>query len=160
MGLTAKLQIPQIDVSSYRTATHDRLSETITEAAKAWIDNAEGIIPVWSGASRATFLDLANKVGYQLMIDPVAASRIELGYENGVATFTANKEESTYSFSYSTSLAHLIINEYYDATQWGFHLKRPGPYHFQEAGRNALRRITVSMPTLKPFIQKKSVRVG
>ena len=160
MGLTAKLKIPQIDVSSYRTATHDCLSETITKAAIAWIDNAEGIIPVWSGASRATFLDLANKVGYQLMIDPVAASRIELGYENSTADFTADKQTSTYSFKYSTSLAHLIINEYNDATQWGFHLKRPGPYHFQQAGRNALRRITVSMPALRPFIKTKSVRVG
>jgi len=41
-------------------------------------------------------------------------------YNLGDATFEADKETSTYSFSYSTTLAHLIINEYHDATQWVF----------------------------------------
>jgi len=160
MALSAKLQIPQINISGYRTATHELLLETITEAAKAWLQNANDIIPVWSGASRATFLDLANHVRFLWPIEPVAKSRTALGYDLGDATFEANKATSTYSFSYSTTLAHLIINEYHDATQWGFHLRHPGPYHFQEKGRQALRRITVSMPALAPFIKNKSIRVG
>ena len=98
-------------------------------------------IPIWSGASVATFSKLASKVGLGMSINTAgdAPDRIRLGEENSEATFTPDRDSGIYSFSYVTTLPHLIVNEYHDATQWGFNLKHPGPYHFQEKGQEAFR---------------------
>jgi hypothetical protein len=144
MRLTALFQVPRVDFARYRQALHERLSEALVQATMSYIDaTAERIVPVWSGASRATFSELASHVGYVLMLSPVggAPNRVSLGLANGTGTFETDSANGIYRFSYSTTLSHLIINEYHDATQWGFHLINPGPYHFQEAGAEAFRQV-------------------
>ena len=64
----------------------------------------------------------------------------------------------------STTLPWLIINEYYDARQWDFHLKHPGPYHFQEAATEALESYLSTeledLPSIRAFITTETVSMG
>ena len=76
-----------------------------------------------------------------------------------------------YRFTYSTTLPHLIVNEYYNANLFRnpatgepyFHLTNPGPYHFQEAGQRAFRQYAssqVSLPGWESFLDTVTLRVG
>jgi hypothetical protein len=104
---------------------------------------------------------LASKVGYrlQLGLDPNAPTNVAMQFANGEGTFTALKNLGIYSFSYATHLKHLVINEYHNANQWGFHLKHPGPYHFQDAGQKAFWRSVknIKLPDLRQFITIRKV---
>jgi hypothetical protein len=177
MRLTAKFQVPNVNFDRFRQALHEKLSESLTEAAKQWltavvpVSTMEGI-PVWSAASRATFSPLASYATYALALAPAgdAPDRVQLGLENGEATFEADRNTGIYRFSYSTTLPHLIINEYHNANTFVnpatgapyFHLKRPGPYHFQEAGERAFRQFasTVELPGWQSIVDTTQLSVG
>ena len=63
---------------------------------------------------------------------------------------------------YTTSLPWLIINEYFDATQWGFHLKKPGPYDFQAKGLAAFLKFAEKVRLPDPFscLKFAQIKVG
>ena len=90
-----------------------------------------------------------------------ARNRVQLGLEHGEAEFETNQDTGVYSFTYHTTLSHLYINEYYDATAWGFNLKTPGPYHFQERGRAAFQAeaITVILPDWRDSVSVETIQV-
>jgi hypothetical protein len=135
MRLTATFKIPTL-AASVRKRLHEECTHILTEATKAYLNAVTAVVPVWGGASRATFSPLASHVEYALAIFPVAPhNTISLGIAESTATWVAGP--ITYSFTYNTTLIQLNVNEYYNATGWGFHLITPGPYHFQERGRNA-----------------------
>ncbi len=177
MRLTAKFQVPRVNFNRFRQALHENLSQSLAEAAKQWLSavvpasTMEGI-PVWSGASRATFLRLASYVEYVFAFAPVADApdRIEFGLANGTGTFEMDAVQGIYRFSYSTTLSHLIINEYYNANTFinpktdkpYFHLKRPGPYHFQEAGERAFRQFAsgIELPGWRYIVDTTQLSVG
>ena len=58
--------------------------------------------------------------------------------DHGSATFECNQSQAKYGFSYVTTLPWLIINEYYDARQWDFHLSALAPITFRKAATEAL----------------------
>ena len=64
-----------------------------------------------------------------------------------------------YVFTVPTTLPWLIINEYFDATQWGFHLKKPGPYDFQKKGQAAFRKFAETVRLPDPFECLKSTKI-
>ena len=135
------------DDAKYKQLLHERLTETLVQGAFAWLTTVVDIVPVWTGASQSTFTPLASQVGYALNItpDPNAYNRAELGLSNvGLEWVTQNGH---YSFTYSTTLNHLIVNEYHNANEFldengnpYFHLKNPGPYNFQEAAAKAFEK--------------------
>jgi hypothetical protein len=140
MKLIANFQAPRINLSAYKTAAHRYYSWVIASALRDWLVATRDTIPIYTGASRETFTPLA--------------SQVEFGSMNGPSG-------GRYSFTYDTTLAHLIINEYYDARQWGFHLIHPGPYNFQERGKKAFLANIASMSLypVKPFIIASRITV-
>jgi hypothetical protein len=155
MKFKSKLKRLTIDDTRYRQVLHERLTEALVTGAFAWLTTVIDIVPVWTGASQSTFTPLASQVGFALNIvpDPNAYNRTELGLSNvGMEWVT---QDGLYSFTYSTTLSHLIINEYFNANEFldengnpYFHLRQPGPYHFQEAGAKAFEKeiANVSLP--------------
>lgn len=134
MKLTARYQVPQVS-ALFRKELDEHLKHVLVEATKAYLHATVDTIPVYGGASRATFSPLASEVEFALLISPVVESTIAIGEAMGQARFVAGPSE--YSFTYMTTLPHLVTNEYYDATKFGIHLKSPGPYQFQERGQLA-----------------------
>lgn len=153
-----------INVASYRRALHEELSEEITRLAFVWLDAVLAEIPTWSGASRATFLQLSHEISYSLSIDPVVTSRISFGQRHGTGKMTADAKKGLYTFEYTTDLKHLVHNEFNspESDPNVFHrLKKPGPYHFQIKGEAAFRKeaATVRLPSLMKHLKKTKLRI-
>ncbi len=153
MHINAVLKVPRIDFARYKRDLHERLSAALADGCKVWLtavvkESTSAGLPVWSGASIATFSPLASHIAYVLTMAPEgdAPNRIALGEGHGTGLFEpGTKKQGLYTFTYQTTLPHLIINEYNDATQWGFHLKNPGPYNFQVKAEEAFKQFAGSI---------------
>ena len=117
-----------------------------------------------------TFSELAAEVGFSLQINPTAAGRrLGLGPGAGAAQssgrFGGNIKTGVFTFEYTTTLEHLIFNEFNNANvtidpKVFASLRNPGPYKFQEKGLLAfltsVRDARLPRPT---FIVRSTRRV-
>jgi hypothetical protein len=154
MKFVSTLFAPRIDLAAYKKALNETLKERLALAAFQYLDAVLAKVPVWSGASAATFLQLAKTIDYPLGIQPETqlGFGISYGRAHGTGKFDVAKD-GMFFFTYSTTLAHLVWNESNPPPgpgQFGV-LKRPGPYHFQEAGRLAFEKVANSTRLPNPF---------
>jgi hypothetical protein len=176
MKLTAQFSMPRIDVAAYRSALDRHMSDMIAQALMTWLEAVLAEIPVWSWASRATFVKLAQEIGFSLPVAPAAVNaahglftsrmdRTGMGQAQSAGKLTADKQTGEYSFTYSTTLPWLIWNEYHNANvepdpTLFYRLLQPGPYNFQVKGARAFLRFAgkVELPSVKPHVLSVPVK--
>ena len=115
MPLRVKVRYPKIDRGKTTDKVHDTLSKAAVDAAKAFVIAATDTVPVWSGASKASFLKLASEVSVGLSITPVegAPNRIPLGISTSTGFILISKGRS-YSFVWTSDLDYIHIVEDHD----------------------------------------------
>jgi hypothetical protein len=176
MKFTAQFSIPRIDVMGYRKALDRHMSEQIAQALTVWLEAVLAEIPVWSGASRATFVKLAQQIGYNLPVAPAAgnwahglfSSRVDrtwMGEAQSEGKLTTDVNTGEYTFTYTTTLPWLIWNEYHNANvdpdpSLFYRLLEPGPYNFQVKGARAFLQFAANVDLLpvKPFVRVVRVK--
>jgi hypothetical protein len=155
MKFTGDLGTPRIDIDGYKSALNKAMREAISAGLNEWLGAVLAKIPTWSGASRATFVKLADEIGYNVEITPVVPSREFMGEAASHGKVDIDSPLNCYSFTYYTDLFYLVYNEYNNANaDYGFHLITPGPYDFQIEGKAAWDRFvdSVSLPPVAPYI--------
>lgn len=146
----------RIGMRDYKQKLHEHLSNEIAHAAFLWLNAVLMEIPVWSGASHATFLRLARDVGYQIAVQPRVISRVSYGQRHGDGEVEADPDKGRYLFRYETTLPHLIYNEFNNANitpdpALFYRLRRPGPYHFQQKGLKVFHEFAKRVRLPNPF---------
>jgi len=161
MKFTGGLVSIELDIADYRRRLHENLSEEIARAASVWLEAVLQEIPIWSGASWATFTRLSRAIGSTLAISPGKVNRIPYGIRHGDGALTADKGKAVYTFEYSTDLRWLVHNEFNspesDPNVFA-RLKKPGPYHFQQAGLKAFERVAKEVELPSPWKSLKVTR--
>jgi hypothetical protein len=180
MRFTVNFKAPTIDTVKWLARLDTRLSKEIERAAVVWLNATVLLaIPVWSGASRATFIKLARQVSFPLTITGIKSSADNfiaagvagprLGFQQSRGEVKKGTPQGVYTFTYGTTLFHLVFNEYQDANQNKAagrvfaELLEPGPYNFQEIGKDAFEdyvKDAVELPSPWRTIKTKSIRVG
>lgn len=169
MKNTATFEKPDFDFAGYQKVLAEQLSQVIAAGAFAWLNAAIAQIPVWSGASHATFLHVARDLGFQLAISPAsnAPRRVNLGLRNSSGEVNGDAADGVVSFTYETRLPHLVYNEYNNANispDSGLfaQLLNPGRYGFQQVASEAYVDATrgVSLPDPLRFIKVRLRKVG
>jgi hypothetical protein len=167
MQWKAIFKLPRFNMAGYRSQLQKELGDALAFATAEWLDAAVNAVPVWSGASRATFLPLASAISFHVSISPVKRrGGINLGLQNASADFEADGQTGRFFFKYETSLEHLIYNEFNDGNispgpgQFGT-LLNPGPYDFQAKGQASFERFAPNVGLPNPFsnISVKTLRV-
>lgn len=167
MKLNATFRVPRYSLQRYQELLREKLGQALADSIHEWLGATALLIPVWSGASRATFRPLASKIGLQILISPRAfVDRTALGESNATGEVVSDPVAGRFSFTYSTTLAHLVYNEFNNANQSPdptlfARLRNPGPYNFQESGQKAFREFaaTVRLPDPSPAIVIRTIRV-
>jgi hypothetical protein len=166
MKWTGTLRAPRIDFRKFSTAMADVLADAIAEAAFRYLEATAHTIPVWSGASRATFLSLASDINFTLNIALAsgAPNRIPLGQQRSDGEVNVkDARKGIVNFTYVTDLPHLIWNEFNNAninpdpTKFPppALLKQPGPYNFQVRGADAFNQVAAKVRLPNPFTTMK-----
>ncbi len=165
MRFKATFVKPRIDFAKWRRALDDDIGMTLELAVVAWLNAATAPIPTWSGAARGTFSELAARVNFALSIQPTPlGAQIGLGAAAGRAassgTLTNDPKRGIYQAEYSTSLEHLIFNEFNDGNtdpRVFSRLKNPTPYGFLAKGNAAFSQ-AASKATLPTVTFKTTTR--
>ncbi len=176
MKFQGKFAVPRLDLAGYRAALDKRMREAIAQGVMEWLNAVLDKIPDWSGASRATFVKLAQTIGMNVPISPTPTAmgsvgdRSSEGQNNSQGKLNLDTPPGRYTFKYQTSLPHLIWNEYHNAnqdpdeTKWPKPalLLNPGPYEFQAKGLMAFMQFakSVDLPAVRPFVQVKKIKAG
>jgi hypothetical protein len=153
----ATLPTPRFEYDKYVEVLTEYLSDVIALAAFEWINAATAEIPVWSGASHATFLKLANSIDFQLSINRSSTAPNRTGYGQAHSEGGMNIDgKGRFTFLYETNLKHLVYNEYNNANITPddgllYQLLNPGPYDFQRTAREAFLRSVRSVSLPDPF---------
>ena len=160
MKFTGTLAAIRLDLAKYRYKMDKSLREATAHAIMEWLQaTVLAEVPVWSGASRATFLALARMIEYNIPIMPVVPSRVARGAAESSGSLETDSTKGRYVFTYRTTLPWLIVNEYFDATVWGFHLWKRGPYDFQTKGQTAFHEFAKTVRLPNPFDSLKTTKI-
>lgn len=164
MKITASFVAPRVDFVKFLQDLQEVLGDALSKAAFEWLEATTAEIPTWSGASLATFQPLASQVGLSLSISPVTKSRIDVGLASATGSFETDAASGKFTFTYGTTLAHLIYNEFNNANispdpSLFSSLKQPGPYRFQEKGREAFNRSVSRVRLPKPVYRLTKMKV-
>jgi hypothetical protein len=133
--------LPEIDVKKTIKQFHAYMTNFVIDSLSGWVGESTDPIPVWSGASRATFIKAANTAKTQISIAPIVApigSRIPLGIEKSQFTLIV-KPTSSYGWEWESDLDYIGIVD--DRVQ------------FIEAGLKFVKKI--GDPTLPEPVVKK-----
>ncbi len=168
MKANIKYRTIQIDKAAYMQAMHVRFAEAIKDAAKLWLMALSHLIPVWSGSSKNTFTPLANAVGMSWPIAQAGsaqAKRARMQSGQGTGGIVADAKAGLYYFTYSTTLPHLVYNEYHDANAENdptvfYRLRRPGPYNFQAQGQSVFRFFAeyMNLPNPMDYLRARPIK--
>ena len=175
---TAQFKLININEEAWRKRLNALLTKEIKKAAIAWLNATVLLaIPVWSGASRATFLKLARAVSFPLTITGIRALSSKnpkalgpsVGFQQSKGSVSADEKSGRFTFTYGTTLFHLVFNEFNNANQnpsagkLFARLRKPGPYNFQKIGEAAFdqyAQTAVKLPSPWNKLRVKSLRVG
>jgi hypothetical protein len=168
MRVKVKLQKPQIDVAAYRKEFELKAKETMSLAILSYLDTAQNVIPVWSGASIASFKKLAGLISAPLIINPSDSVSDRPGVNARRQSEAVSRSDArtvvtstAYGFSFETDLPHLVYNENNNAnvnpdpTLFGV-LLNPGPYGFTVKAKEAVIDVLARFdpPDILKFIKK------
>jgi len=147
------------DFATYKRLMFNAMVNINERAGKAWIEAAvfDTPIPIWSGASRATFEKLASELGTYVPSGPPvgnAPDRTSVGRRLSTKSGVIEDKNNAYvGFLYSTHLAHLHYNEYNLAVAGPWPQPRTNnvrftPYRFQARARDAWENVarTAKLP--------------
>lgn len=133
MPLHVVVRYPRPDIEKTTDAIHAYMSDKIIEAVKTYVFATTDVIPVWSGASKASFLKLAFFAKVQLAISPVVKSRIPLGIETSTGEVFTERGK-IYGFNWASDLYYIHIVDQ--------------RVRFVERGEAKLRSIKIGLPPI------------
>lgn len=129
MSLHVKVRYPRINIQASKEAIDKHMSEQVLEALRTWVIAVTNQVPVWTGASKASFLRLAFEVSVGLTIIPRApVSRIQFGFETSTGEII-RKKGTTYGWVWRSELDYIQIVDRYNS--------------FLAAGESALQNIKI-----------------
>ena len=166
-------KLPSFDKRGYKALLKTHMKGVIEDSVRVWLNaTVVSLIPVWSGASAATFLHLARAVSLHLNTSPTSTSFFKNGRQYGESRSGPSSpinygQGNQWSFEYSTTLKHLIFNESNNANVTHdpavfSRLIKPGPYDFQSQGAAAFQQFaaTVRLPDPTKSIRTKTLKVS
>jgi hypothetical protein len=113
--VSAETRYPVVDIPRAKKKIGKTMTDFTFDVLREWITESTNVIPVWSGASRASFLKLANQAKVKIEIEPLIVapigSRIPLGYETSVGVIIADARGSRglYGWDWASTLDYIGI---------------------------------------------------
>lgn len=165
MKFKADIQLIDFDRDGYLKALDQHMRGTTEQAARSWLTTVLAIIPTWSRASRATFEQLANEVGFNVQYGPIQSikDRLLLGLQTGRGGLDYKRGQ--WYFWYETDLRYLAYNDKNKAVfgQAPNVFSRSGipntPYRFQEAGKRDFESFAANVLLPSPMLFIRGRRI-
>lgn len=151
MRFTGQFIGAKLDLGAYRARMESYLKEKLCEATQAWVSGVTGRVPIWSGMSQASLLEVVELIGGQLVITPKAKSRIQQGRALGTAEPKFGPNDFTITIT--TDVPHYNVQEY---TYVG--ISKSAPWLSLKNGELFARPILDSTLLPQPYIKPVKIK--
>jgi hypothetical protein len=158
--MTGEFKKVQLALDSLLNDLDVQCQQIIMDGARAWVQTVAGIVPNWSGMSRASLQPIADKVGISIFAAPVrpgVPNRVAEGRASGSATLHPQDDggrDFKYFFEWKSTVFHFVYNESHNANLVGFHLLTPGPYNSMRQAEIAFFRLVT------PRLRQVKINLG
>lgn len=126
-----------LDVEKYKKDLRIELDIQMRQAAREWLRVllTPGLIPIWTGTSRGVFTVLGTKLRISTAATPEVTRKGRGAlFGSDLAHFYFIGKDGHHTFEFVHTLGYLTFNDQYNANEYGYHLKHPGPYRaFEKA---------------------------
>ncbi len=164
MQFTGSLAIPRLDAEAVKAALDQAAKTAIRGMLQEFISVALDNIPNWSGASRATFNQLAGQVGIST---GASGGGVSVGEADSGGELILG-DNGIYQFTYTTHLSWLVWNEFQNANEnpdpgkWPppATLIHPGPYKSQAFGVSVALHFLEDFQWPAPEFTAEIIKVG
>ncbi len=169
MKMTFDYELMKLYVRRYEKEMEEVVLDGLMHGGVKWLYACLAEIPVWQGASHGTFIKIAEKLGATVTISAIAGipgARMAKTAADGKAQSTGKliREKGKFILEYSTTLWHLVYNEYKNGNvnkkeaRVFYRLIRPGPYNFQAIGAAEFAKVAKTVRLPNPWKTLKIVR--
>lgn len=146
--MTGQVTLVNLALDALLKDLDKEFTDILVTGTREWVRTVVGIVPSWSGMSRASIKPIADLVGEPVFSSPAAGApdRQTEGEALGEGKLNLGESKNIYSFTWRTNVFHFIYNESNNANELDppFHLKKPGPYHSRDAANRAFERAVQS----------------
>jgi len=148
MRFTGEFILPTIDLNAYKALLTKHLQKELRKVANAWLLGVVGKIPVWSGQSQGSLLELAELINGTLIITPRSGVKNRITQGRSLGTAKEKLDFSDFNITIKTNVDHYNIQEY---TNVG--VSKSAPWQSLIAGAKmawpVLNKVRLIAPTLK-----------
>jgi len=144
-----------ISAEKYSTRLQSYLKEKILDITGYWLTAVTDLVPIWSGMAQGSLTDVAELVGTNLLIAPVAGApdRSFIGSMQGHAILDA-EIVGLVTVEISTSVPHYVLQEYENVG-----VSPSAPWESFTAGAGTFKVLATEVKIPKPIIQPKKYNV-
>src|SRR4030042_990319 len=134
MKLTGQFTGARLDLSTWLTQLKEQLETKLHEAARAWLAGVTGRVPVWSGMSQASLLELAGLVNGTLVISPKGGITSRISEGRALGSAIQEITDTSFIITITTDVEHYNIQEYFKVAKGG---SPSAPWGSLKAGETA-----------------------
>ena len=144
-----------INFLTYYKQLDDYLEKKMLNIVENWLYAVTDLVPIWSGMSQGSLLDVAELVGTDLLITPKEGvdDKSFIGSMQGYAKLTA-ETAGVITVEISTSVPHYVLQEYENVN-----VSPTAPWESFAAGANVFKTLAAEVRIPRPVIQPKKYNV-
>jgi hypothetical protein len=154
MKFTGQFTGLKLDLQTWKARLCTYLEPKLHELVRVWLAAVTGRVPVWSGMSRASLLEVSEMVGGRIVISPKVNVKSRIPQGRALGTAEKRITDTDFTITIITRVPHYTYQEYKVPPKGG---SPSAPWFSRAAGKAAFRNVARHV-VLPPVIFKPVVK--
>jgi hypothetical protein len=154
MKFTGSFTTATINLTQFENMLKEHLETELKKVANVWLTAVTDLVPVWSGMSQGSLLELRDLINGRLIISPVSGVKSRIPQGRSLGTAILNTDLNDFNITITTDVPHYNIQEYVNVN-----VSPSAPWRSLEAGAVAAYPLLKSVRLIAPIITGKQIKV-
>jgi len=154
MRFTGSFATATINLAQFENILKEHLEVELKKVANVWLTAVTDLVPVWSGMSQGSLLELRDLINGRLIISPVSGVKSRIPQGRSLGTAILNTDLNDFNITITTDVPHYNIQEYVNVN-----VSPSAPWRSLEAGAVAAYPLLKSVRLIAPIITGKQIKV-
>jgi len=154
MKFTGFFTTATINIDKYEEELKAHLKRELHAVASDWIEAVTGRVPVWSGMSQGSLLELAELINETLIISSIGGVKSRIDYGKALGSAKPNYNLKDFKITITTNVEHYNIQEFKNVG-----VSKSAPWHSLIAGKDAALKRMNNVKLIIPKIESKRITI-
>jgi len=155
MRFTGSFATATINLAQFENILKEHLEAELKKVANVWLTAVTDLVPVWSGMSQGSLLELRDLINGRLIITPVSGVKSRIPQGRSVGTAIPNFDNlNDFNITITTDVPHYNVQEYENVG-----ISPSAPWHSLDAGAAAAYPVLKAVRLIAPIVTSKQIKV-